>query len=246
MIKFILTVLFVTLFLILTIPLMLIMWILGKFKPEAADRASLAIVNWAFRVCIFFSGVDKTIIGEENVPKDEPVLYIANHQSFYDIIITYTRVPRPTGYVAKKEIKKVPLLNVWMMLLHCKFLDRKHVKEGMKTILSCIDDIKAGRSITIFPEGTRNKNEDVSIFGEFHEGSFKVASKSGCAIVPICVCNTVNILEAHFPRVKKQHVIIEYGKPFYVKDLEKEDQKAVGAYTQKLIHDMYEKNRELI
>ena len=109
MIRFIFAVLFVVLFLILTIPLMIIEWIIGKFNPDIKSRSSLAIVNWAFRVVLFISGVEKTIIGEENVPKDEPVLYIGNHRSFFDILLTYTRVPRPTGYVAKNEMKNVPL-----------------------------------------------------------------------------------------------------------------------------------------
>ena len=98
-----------------------------------------------------------TVIGEENVPKDEPVLYIGNHRSYFDIVMTYIRVPRPTGYIAKIEMLKIPLLSHWMKYLHCLFLDRNDIKQGMKIILTAIDKVKSGISICVFPEGTRNK-----------------------------------------------------------------------------------------
>jgi len=81
---------------------------------------------------------------------------------------------------------------------------------------------------------------------EFHEGSFKIAQKSGCAIVPIAITNSSAIFEDHFPKLKKTHVIIEYGKPFYIKDLPKENQRAVGAYTRGLILEMLEKNKDAV
>lgn len=246
MIRFILIVIFVVLFLILSIPIMLVEWIIGKFNPDIKSRSSLAIVNWAFRVVLFLTGVSKTVIGEENVPKDEPVLYIANHRSYFDILLTYVRVPRPTGYVAKKEMKNIPLLSIWMRFLHCQFLDRHDLKAGMKTILTCIEKIKSGISICIFPEGTRNKADSELSMMEFHEGSFKIAQKSGCAIVPIAITNSAEIFENHLPKIRKTHVIIEYGKPFYIKDLPKEQQKAVGAYTRELILETLKKNQELL
>ena len=112
MIRFILVCIVVIGFLILSIPILLVEWIIGKFNMDIKNRSSLAIVNWAFRVVLFISGVKITVIGEENVPKDQAVLYIGNHRSFYDIIATYVRVPRPTGYIAKKELLKVPLLSI--------------------------------------------------------------------------------------------------------------------------------------
>ena len=244
MIRLILTGGFVFLFLIFSIPIMGIEWIIGKFNPELKDKSSLAIVNWAFRCCTFTAGAKVDYIGEENIPKDTPVLYVGNHRSFFDIVLTYPRVPRPTGYIAKKEIEKVPLLRTWMRNLHCLFLDRNDVKAGLKTILEAIDKMKNGISICIFPEGTRNKVADT--FLPFHEGSFKIAQKAGCPIVPITINNSSAILEDHFPKIKKAHVIIEYGKPVYISDLPAEYKKQPGAYMQQIISETYFKNKELI
>lgn len=242
MIRFIAVVIFVITFLVLGIPLLIAEWIIGKFNMDAKNKSSLAIVSWAFRVCLFLAGTTVTVKGEENVPKDEPVLYIGNHRSYFDILLTYVRVPRPTGYISKKEMKRWPLLSNWMKNLHCLFLDRSDVKQGLSIILTAIEKVKSGISICVFPEGTRNKVNHT--FMDFHEGSFKIASKSGCAIIPMTIYNSAAIFEDHLPKIRKAHVLIEYGNPIYVGDLPKEDQKRVGAYTQKIIKETYFKLKE--
>lgn len=246
MIRFILCVVVVAGFLILSIPILLVEWIVGKFSPMAKEISSLRIVQAVFKAVLWVGGVKVTFIGEENVPKDAPVLYIGNHRSFFDIPLTYPRCPIRTGYVAKKEMENVPLLSTWMKRLHCLFLDRKDIKQGLKTILEAIEKVKSGISICIFPEGTRNKNESELEMLPFHEGSFKIATKAKCPIIPIAISNSANIWEVHFPKVKPTHVIVEYGKPIYVDELEKEDKKHLGAYTQNMILEMLKKNQELI
>jgi len=208
MLRYVIIILFIALFLVCSIPLMLVEWIIGKFNQDLKNRSSLAIVLWAFRTALWLAGTKVIVKGEENIPQDTAVLYVGNHRSLFDIPITYVRVPRPTGYVAKLELKKVPLLRFWMKNLHCLFLDRKNIKQGLKTILTGIEKAKSGISICIFPEGTRNKNNDCVL--PFHEGSFKIAEKSGVPIVPMVLINTASIFEDHFPKVKKATVIVEY------------------------------------
>ena len=235
---------FVFVFLICSIPIMIVEWIIGKFNMELKSKSSLAIVNWAFRVIIFLAGTKVTVLGQENVPANEPVLYVANHRSYFDIVLTYVRVPRPTGYISKKEIERFPLLRNWMRNLHCLFLDRQDIKQGLKTILNGIEKIKAGYSMCIFPEGTRNKVNDT--FLPFHGGSFKLSEKTGCPIIPISLNNTAGIFEDHIPKIKKAHVIIEYGKPIYPNSLDKEEKKNLAGYVSNQIQDMYFKNKSLI
>lgn len=242
MIRLILVAVFVVLFLVLSTPLLIAEWIIGKFNMDLKSRSSLAIVKWAFRGVLFLAGTSVTVRGEENVPKDTPVLYIGNHRSYFDIVITYIRVPRLTGYIAKKEMLKWPFLVNWMRNLHCLFLDRNDIKQGLKIILSAIEKVKSGISICIFPEGTRNRVNHT--FMEFHEGSFKIAAKTGCPIIPMTIYNSGDIFEDHLPWIKKTHVILEYGKPIYIKDLSKEDQKKIGIYTQNVIKETYFKLKE--
>lgn len=240
MIRFILCAAFLLLFLICGIPVLLLMLLIGLFSRKARDIVSLRIVQWAFRVVEFLSGVKVTVIGAENVPKDQPVLYVGNHRSYFDIILTYSRCPGLTGYIAKKEMGKAPLLNCWMKLLYCQFLDRKDIKAGFKTIMHATELVKSGISMCIFPEGTRNKTEGTML--EFKEGSLRIASKSGCPVIPMALSHTAAIFEDQFPKIRPVNVTIEYGKPVYIKDLEGDDKKAPAAYCQRLIAEMLEKN----
>ena len=91
MIRFILVVIVVVGFLILSIPILILEWLIGKFAPRFRDITSLRLVQYVFKLVMFISGVKTTVIGEENVPKGEAVLYVGNHRSFFDILITYSR-----------------------------------------------------------------------------------------------------------------------------------------------------------
>lgn len=242
MIRLIFVAVFVILFLILSTPLMFAEWMIGKFNPGLKDRSSLAIVNWAFRWVLRLAGTRVIVLGEENVPRDTAVLYVGNHRSYFDIIMTYIRVPRPTGYVAKKEMLKWPLLRTWMKNLHCLFLDRNDIKQGLKTILSGVEKVKNGISICIFPEGTRNRVPDT--FLPFHEGSFKIAEKGRVPIVPISIVNSAAIFEDHLPKIKRATVIIEYCSPIYPESLDKDTRKRLGSYVSDIIEEAYFKNKK--
>lgn len=245
MIRFILIVITIGLFFILTPITYLIKWIIGKFDQQKGDLCALRMVQFEFKIIQFLTGSKVTVLGEENVPRDQAVLYILNHRSQLDIILTYARCPRLTGYVAKKELEKFPFLSWWMKWLHCLFLDRKDIKEGLKTILTAIDQVKNGISVAIFPEGTRSKGETETDMLPFHEGSFKIATKTSCPIIPVAISNSSAIFEDHFPKIRPANVVIEYGKPIYPKELSREEQKFIGKYTQDVIREMLVKNQSL-
>lgn len=238
MIRLILIALFLILYLLLSLPILAAYWLYAKKNQYAADMARLRMVQWAFKMILFFGGVRLTVIGEEHVPADRAVLYVGNHRSFFDTVITYTRCPGLTGYVAKDSIKKVPILSIWMKRLYCLFLDRDNIKEGLKTILTGIDQIKNGISMCIFPEGTRSRGENELDMLPFKEGSLKMAEKTGCPIIPMALTGTADIFEKHLPWIRSADVTLQYGEPIYPKELSKEDQKKLGNYTRARILEM--------
>lgn len=244
MIRIFFAVLFLLTFLIISLLIQLIEEIVGLFSKKAKAVSSLAIVNWAFRVIIFIAGTKLTVIGEENVPKEEPVLYVLNHRGYFDILLTYTRVPRPTGYVAKKEMLKYLTLTKWMKNLYCEFMDRSDLRKGMESINNCAEKIKKGISIAIFPEGTRNKSDEPLL--EFHKGSFKIAEKTGCKIVPVVLNNTSAVFEDQFPRLKKQHVILEYLPAVDVAAMDREEKKQLCDMVRAQMEEAYLRNQKLV
>lgn len=231
---------FLLLYFIYSIPSLFIIWLIGKItkNDRLVFKIAQAHVAWAFGVICFLSGVKRNVIGLENVPADTPVLYVANHRSFFDIVVSYSVVPTLTSFVSKKEIEKVPFIKQWMHLMKCLFLDRDDIKAGLKTILQGIEQIKEGYSIFIMPEGTRNHTDKLL---PFHEGSFKFAQKTGCPIIPVALTHTDDAFENHFPWIGKANVTIMFGEPIYIDKLSKEDKKFVGAYAQNIIQENLDK-----
>ena len=244
--RFFIDVIFLASFLILGIPVYLVLCLLGKVEKwrYKTDLIALRIVQWAFRCMLFIAGTKTTVIGEENVPKDQPVLYIPNHRSYFDILLLYSRVPGLTGFVSKDSMRKFYLLRDWMKKLHCLFLNRENPREGLKTILEGIENIKNGISMCIFPEGTRNKTDGEML--PFKEGSMKMAEKTGCLVIPVALSNTAEIFENHMPWIRSCKVVIEYGTPIDPKTLSRQEQKHLGAMCRDRIQEMLDKNQSLL
>lgn len=233
----------IVLFLILSLPIYLILCIIHKFNPKITAYVSQKIVANAFRFVLFIAGTKRTVLGLENIPKGEAVLYAANHRGFADIPLSYITLPNQTGFVSKIEISKIPIFSWWMKNMNCLFLNRENMKEGLKTIMQGIELIKNGTSIFIMPEGTRNQKEELL---PFKEGSLKMAEKANCSIVPVAISNTDAVFERQQPFIKKAHVIIHYGKPIYPQQLPKEERKFLGAYIRDIITGMLAEDKTLI
>lgn len=225
MIRFIVAIIFVVVFLILSLPLLLVLWIVGKFNMSAKNIASQKVIQWAFRLVLFICGTKLDVYGEENLPTDRSALYVGNHRSIFDILIIFTSLRYLAGIISKKEIKKVPIFNVWMKNVNCLFLDRDNIKEGLKMVFDAIEKIKNGIGVVIFPEGTRCKEEGE--FLPFKGGSFKIAEKSGCDVIPFAIINSAAIFENQKPRVKKAHVILVIGEPIHTAGLSREEMKNI-------------------
>lgn len=237
MIRLILVAIYLILFLVLGIPALLVLWLIGKSDPGRKDRAAKAIVGWGFRCIAFLAGTKLIVRGTENIPADSAVLYVGNHRSYFDIVLTLNHFPRVTGYVAKSEMLRYPLLNIWMKNIHCLFLDRSDIKKGMKTILEGIEDVKNGISLCIFPEGTRNKTPDT--FLPFHEGSFKIAEKGGVPVIPMTIVNSAGVFEDHLPKIKRATVVIDFGRPIVIGELNRAERKNMGAHVSGIISEKY-------
>ncbi|MFR4318440.1 MAG: lysophospholipid acyltransferase family protein [Eubacterium sp.] len=141
MIRLILLLLFLTVYFLVSMPIQLAELIIEKFNMDVRNKSSLRFVQWGLRCVSFISGVKIEVKGLENIPEDQAVLFIGNHISLFDIIITYPLMKNYTGYIAKKEIKKVPFLSWWMYFVNCIFLDRSNPRQGLTSILKATDYI---------------------------------------------------------------------------------------------------------
>ena len=220
LILFVLALLLVAISSLIAFPISLL---IGLFSKNNKDRFSLGYVKFALRLFLLCAGAKVQYIGLENLPKQgESVVYIGNHRSFFDVIATYPVMPTLTGFIAKKEMHTWPVVSWWMKNVYCLFLDRKNHREGIKTILEGIQNVKNGVSMVIFPEGTRSRQE--GHVAAFHNGSFKLATKSGAKIVPVVYNNSSAIWEDHLPWMHSAVMTVEFCKPIETAGLSVDEQ----------------------
>ncbi len=239
MIRGLLAVISAVLFLILGIVILPIEWLIAKVSPAAAERSQTKMLQWEAWLLYHICSVKLTVRGLDNIPSDQPVLYIGNHNSIFDCICMFPYFPGRFGYIAKDNLKKVPLLSTWLLRANTLYLNREDPREGMKVILKAIDMVKEGISIFVFPEGTRGESEEM---GEFKAGSFKIATKTNCPIIPVTIAGTRDIVSNHIPFVKTSQVIIDIGSPIYLDQLDADEKKHISTYVQGI---MLEKKKSL-
>lgn len=235
MIRFIVIILFLIVYFIISLPFQLAELIIEKFNMDLRNRSSLFFVNCGFKIACSIAGVRLTVKGYENIPENQAVLFVGNHISLFDIIVTYPLMKKPTGFIAKKELKKIPFLSWWMYFVNCIFLDRKDPREGLKAILQASDYIKNGVSIFLFPEGTRSKDGKLH---EFKDGGFKIATKVGAPIIPVGITGTSKLFENQFPKIRPAHVTVTFGTPIYTEGLSRSELKEVPALAHQQVADL--------
>ena len=122
---------------------------------------------------------------------DEPAIYAANHASQLDIPILCTRVNRPMFFIAKIELKKVPILSQYIKVVGMILVDRKNRERAMASMRTAIQDIQGGKSIAAFPEGTRTKTGELL---PFKKGIFTISKEGRIPIVPIALIGSAKAL----------------------------------------------------
>jgi 1-acyl-sn-glycerol-3-phosphate acyltransferase len=130
-------------------------------------------------------------------------------------------IGRPFGFIAKKELLFLPLINLWVSLLGGLFVDRKNPRNGLKTINEGVLRLKKGGGMLIFPEGHRSRGQGIL---PFHSGSFKLATQSGVPIVPVSIRGSYDVYEKT-RRVVSGPVRIVFGAPVTTGDIPPENRR---------------------
>lgn len=163
--------------------------------------------------------VEFTVKGKEKIPQNEAVIYTPNHAGMFDIPAVVLNTPSMPVFMAKKELKKVPVIKDWMEVLDCVFVDRSNKERAHRSICDAIEKVKNGRSLVIFPEGTRSKTGEL---GEFKGGAMKIAMETGAKVVPVLIEGTRERLEAT-GNVTPGTVHVTFLDPIETKGLSKDD-----------------------
>lgn len=181
------------------------------------------LISKIFNMKIVVSGLEK-------VPQNERFFLVCNHRSFYEIVALRV-VLRKYGFVfiSKPENFEIPFVNKMAKRLRFMPIDRENPRNAMKTLIKAIDFIKSDEgSVAVFPEGTRSRDGKL---GEFHDGVFKIALKSGAPVVVTSVVGSEKVKQNK--PFKKTEVYLDFLDCFHAQAGENS-------------HDLAEKSRALI
>jgi 1-acyl-sn-glycerol-3-phosphate acyltransferase len=159
---------------------------------SCSDNYIHAIASFLSRHLLFTFGIRVDVRGIENLPTSNNICFICNHQGLADIPIFIGYIPKTIGFIAKKELGKIPFLNIWMSALGCVLIDRKNLRNSLHTIEKGILQIQKGHPMVIFPEGTRSRNANL---GQFKPGSFKLVTGANALAVPVSISGSYKVVE---------------------------------------------------
>jgi 1-acyl-sn-glycerol-3-phosphate acyltransferase len=176
----------------------------------AASGLMYEIAKFASKTIVFCAGCGVIVGGTENIPPkgNTGICFVCNHSGIMDILLLFITAGRPFGFIAKKEIMFVPFINLWLALLGGIFLDRKSPRKSLDAINHGIQKIKKGRSMAIFPEGTRSRGRGLL---PFKPGAFHLAVASGADIVPVALTGSYEVFEKR-GMVCPRTLYVSFGK----------------------------------
>jgi 1-acyl-sn-glycerol-3-phosphate acyltransferase len=163
---------------------------------------------WGRQLCRF-CGVDIEVRGGEGVRWDEPLIVMANHQSFLDIPVLYAALPQPFGMLAKQELFRVPVFSSAMRGMRCVPIDRGNRRQSFESLKQAAELVRAGNSIVVFPEGTRSDDGRIH---ELKKGPFYLSEMAAVPIVPVGIRGTRDALAKNGLLVHGATVLVSIGK----------------------------------
>ena len=209
--------------------------ITGFFNPYS-KVSDWVIKTWA-RLILWISGVKLIIEGLENVKRDKPYIFVANHIGSYDILTTVIAIPQTARFIAKTELFKIPLLAQGMRMTGMLEIDRGNSEKAKNTLAKAISTIKDGCSVIIFPEGTRSRTGEIQ---PFKKGGFILAINGMIPIMPTSISGTRHIYPKGGKILKPGTVKIKFLNEISPKNFGYEKRNDLVNYTRQQIINAYE------
>jgi 1-acyl-sn-glycerol-3-phosphate acyltransferase len=188
--------------------------------------------RWWCRLIAWTIGARIRVTGKENVRRDCNYVYMANHCSLVDIPALFAYLPYQFRIMAKKELFYVPFMG-WHLWTAGNFpVDRSDGRKTARSLRRVIEGVRNGKSLAVFPEGTRSIDGRLQ---PFKPGAFKIALRAGVPIVPVTISGTHKVLPkgSLAPRGGRVEVII--GEPIETRE-----------YSEKSLPQLIERTRQAI
>ena len=182
-------------------------WIAALRLWPSSRTFSGWLAAWA-RVVL--GGCGFRVRGEWTARARGAVVYVANHQAMLDIPALALAVPDPFVFVARSELRRLPLVGSILARSLCVFVDR-HAPGGTEAALAeAAGRLAEGHSVLFFPEGSRSYDGRL---GAFYPGAFRLAERAGVPVVPVGIGGTHGLLNERQKAARPGRVTIRVGAP---------------------------------
>jgi 1-acyl-sn-glycerol-3-phosphate acyltransferase len=190
--------------------------------------------RWWCRLIAWSIFANIHVHGTENLSKEQNYVYMANHSSLIDTPALFAYLPYQFRIMAKKHLFYFPFMG-WHLWTAGNFpIDQSDARKTAKSLKGVIEGIRAGKSLAVFPEGTRSPDGNLQ---EFKQGSFKIALRAGVPIVPVTIIGTSKLLPKGSLAPRPGRVDVVIGKPIDTKQYNEKQLPELIAVTHKVIEE---------
>jgi 1-acyl-sn-glycerol-3-phosphate acyltransferase len=184
--------------------------IVASFLRKGGNLSHLVGRFWAKSI-LYVSRVKVSIQGLEHIDPRAAYVYMANHQSMFDILALLGYLPVQFRWLAKMELFQIPIFGYSMARVGYISIDRSNRKSAIKSLQKAAQKIAhEGVSVMIFPEGTRSEDGRIR---PFKKGGFYLAIDSGRPIVPVVICGSHYIMPKGKLRIRPGRIVLSVNRP---------------------------------
>jgi 1-acyl-sn-glycerol-3-phosphate acyltransferase len=193
--------------------------IVTLLSPRGSNAVIRAGKIWS-RIMLATVGARVTYHDPERAHERAPCVFIANHQSMIDIWVMFAVIPLSTRFVAKHELFRIPVFGWALSSCGCIAIDRSNRREALRSLRAAADQIRAGRSVVLYPEGSRSRDGRLR---PFKKGAFHLALQAGVPIVPVVITGSNDVMPPRSRRVRPGPVDVHLEPPVDVRPFQPSD-----------------------
>ena len=175
--------------------------------------------DWA-RGLIRFWGVEVRVYGAENMDPARSYVVMANHLSYVDIVALFLALPNIPGFLAKRELTRVPFLGQALRSGGHVVVDRGQRANAVQAINLAAEQVRSGKTVLIFPEGTRGSSDTI---GDFKKGGFYLARAASVPILPVGLRGSRDVFPKESLLVQPGVIEVNLGEPISSEEVARRD-----------------------
>ena len=163
-------------------------------------------------VILWIGGIKLKVNGLDNVSMDQPFIYASNHESSFDIPVLFKVMPIPLFFLAKAELKRIPLFGWFVSAVGMVFIERTNHERAMESLKKAGTEIKKGKNIISFPEGTRSRDGQMLMF---KRGTFILAIENKIDVIPVAISGSFEVNPPGY-KLRSGIITVDIGSPISV------------------------------